>query len=580
MRSPFIGFWVATLIGVAALAQDTGSITGTVRDATGAVIPGVRVALRNTAQGSVYKSISNGDGDYLIAGLPAGRYDLSMSIKDFKRYEATGVILRVAQKARVDAILVVGDVTDAITVAGESLTQVSTQSSEVSGSVTGKQISQLVLNGRNFTQLVSLMPGVSNQTRLDEGTVGITGNIQFSVNGGRAVYNNWELDGGDNMNHGADNTLNVWPNVDAIAELRVLTSTYGAQYGRHGSATIEVSTKSGTSAFHGDLFEFLRNENLNARNFFAADRPAYKKNDFGYTIGGPFVIPGLYNTKGDKTFFFWSQEWRRERVPGQVFNQQVPSDAERAGDFSDVCPGPECPINRVTGQPFPNNRLAVDPNAQAMLPLFPRANRGSGAESFFQAAPAAPTNWRQELIRADHNFTSNVRSYARYTHDSWDTITSLNGSFPTVQSSWLAPGVSAVAHLNVNASPALLNEFTAGYTAVHVLIATIGDVARPPSMTMTGFFNNGFGGRLPAVGIFGDTAYGGGFGEFPFATWSNSTPTYTLRDQITRISGRHNMYLGAYAVIAQNDAPAPFAAINGTLTFSTSSGVTARLTSN
>ena len=573
MTSPFTSFWLGMLFGVAVLAQDTGSITGTLRDVTGAVIPGANVALRNSAQGSVYKSISNSDGDYLVAGLPAGRYDLSISIKGFQGYEATEIVLRVAQKARVDVVLVVGQMTSTITVAGGELAQVQTQSSEVSGSVTGKQISQLVLNGRNFTQLVPLMPGVSNQTGQDEGTVGISGNVAFSVNGGRVEYNNWELDGGGTMDTGSNHTLNVYPNIDAIAEVRVLTSNYGAQYGRNGSATIETATKSGTTAFHGDLFEFLRNEDFNARNFFAAERPSYKKNDFGYTFGGPFFIPRLYNRKRDQTFFFWAQEWRRERVPAQVFNQQVPTDAERAGDFSDICPGPDCPINRETGQRFPNDRVPVDPNAEAMLVLFPHANRGSGAESFFQAAPVAPTNWRQELMRVDHNFTNRVRAYARYVHDSWDTITPLNGSFPTVQSSWLGPGVSAVAHLNVNASPALLNEFIASYTTDHLLITTTGDAARPSSMTMTSFFNNGFGGRLPAVGIFGNTAYEGGFGEFPSVPWRVSNPTYTLRDQLTRISGRHNMYFGAYAVMAQNNVPAPFPAINGILVFTSFSPV-------
>ena len=204
-----------------------------------------------------------------------------------------------------------------------------------------------------------MTPGVSNQSGQDEGTVGINGNVAFSFNGGRTEYNNWELDGGDNMDNGSNTSLNVYPSIDAIAEVKVLTSNYGAQYGRNGSGTVEVETKSGTSQFHGDVYEFVRNEAFNARNYFESSVPPYHKNDFGYTIGGPIFIPNHYNTSKQKTFFFWSQEWRKESVPGQVFNVPVPSAAERSGNFGDLCPAsgtlipdpanfPDCPVDPAT----------------------------------------------------------------------------------------------------------------------------------------------------------------------------------------------------------------------------------------
>src|SRR6202030_773102 len=233
--------------------------------------------------------------------------------------------LDVAEKARVDVTLTVGAMSEEITVTGESVAQVETESSEIGATITGKQINQLELNGRNFTQLVTLAPGVVNQTGTDDGKVGVYGNVSYSMNGGRNEYNNWELDGGDNMDNGSNATLNVYPNLEAIAEFKVLTSNYGAQYGRNGSGTVEVETKSGTNTFHGSAYEFLRNDAFNARNFFESTVPAYKKHDYGYTIGGPVFIPGLYNTDKQKTFFFWSEEWRKERVPGQVFNINVPS---------------------------------------------------------------------------------------------------------------------------------------------------------------------------------------------------------------------------------------------------------------
>jgi len=576
---------IALLIAFTAVplyGQNRASITGTVRDATGAVLPGAEVAVTNVATGVTLKSVTNAEGDYLVAGLPESTYNLKITATGFKTFDASGVILRVGQKARIDASLEVGQVTSEVTVQGTAVAQVETQSSELSGVVTGKEISQIVLNGRNFAQLVTLVPGVSNQTGQDEGTVGIAGNVAMSINGGRTEYNNWEIDGGDNMDNGSNGTLNVYPNVDAIAEVKVLTSNFGAQYGRNASGTIETVTKSGTKDFHGDLFEFVRNDAFNARNFFQTSVPEYKKNDFGGTIGGPVYIPGLYNTKKDKTFFFFSEEFRREIVPGGTFNQQVPSAQERAGNFSDVCPAaslasavdttnyPDCPVNPITGAYYPNNTVPVDQNAKDLLTLMPLPNQPN---NYYNSAPALPTHWREELFRIDQNFTDKLRMFFRFIHDSWSqtqpTPTWGNGaSFPTVQTNFVGPGVSLVANLTANVSPTLLNEFTFSYTTDHIFLNAVGPTARPSDFTMTGLYNNGFGGLLPSVGVAGGVGYDtGGFaldtGYFP---WNNANPTYTYKDQLTKIVGGHNMYFGAYVVTAEkNEMNSPY--IQGILGF-------------
>lgn len=297
------------------LAQDTAQVTGTVTDPSGAAVVGAQVTLTSVAQGTTRTATANSTGDFLFAAVPVGAYNLAVSAQGFKKYQAKGIVLNVGEKARTDVKLAVGASQETVNVEGSNVAQVETQSSELASTITGKEVSQLELNGRNFTQLVTLTPGVSNQTGQDEGTVGVYGNVSFSMNGGRVEYNNWELDGGDNMDNGSNNTLNVYPSIDAIAEFKVLTSNYGAQYGRNGSGTVEVETKSGTNGFHGDVYEFVRNDAFNAKNYFDSSVAPYKKNDYGYTVGGPIWK--------DHTFFFWSQEWRKDRVPNN-FNQAVP----------------------------------------------------------------------------------------------------------------------------------------------------------------------------------------------------------------------------------------------------------------
>ena len=554
---------LSILVAATAFAQDTASITGTVTDPSGAAIAKAQVTVSSPDRGIDRPTSTNDSGDYLVAGLPPGPVNVAVTAPGFKKYEVRGVILRVGQKARNDIAMQVGTTTTEVTVEGTNIAQVETQSSDLSGTVTGKQITQLQLNGRNFTQLVTLAPGVSNQTGQDEGTVGVYGNVAFSINGGRTEYNNWELDGGDNMDNGSNVTLNVYPSLEAISEFKVLTSNYGAQYGRNGSGTVEVETKSGTTQFHGNVYEFVRNDTFNATKNFQTTVPPYKKNDYGYTIGGPAYIPGVYNTDKKKTFFFWSQEWRKDRVPGQDFNQAVPSVEERAGDFSDQCnTGGFCPI--VNGNPTPDLTTVGfnpnDPTVQALLTEISPPNTGSGVDSRYIASPVQPTNWREELIRVDHNFTDKLRGTFRYIHDSWDTVVpvplwTIAVSFPTIQTAFKGPGVSLVTRLNATFSPTLLNEFVFSYTTDHIILNNVGNWKRPSNFAFTDIFPGNGDGILPGINLVGD-AYDGGFGEdagyIPNGIY-NSNPTYTYRDNVNKIVGRHNLQFGAYAVFGQKN---------------------------
>ncbi len=586
-------FLLAAFLAISTLSfAQEGSITGSVRDSSGGVIPNATVKITNVEQGWVRTVQTNASGEYLVPGLTAGSYNISIEASGFQHYEVKELILRVAEKARADAALNVGQLSTEVAVAGTNISQVQTESAELSGVVTSKQIDQLVLNGRNFTQLITLIPGVSNQTGQDEGTVGVYGSVSFSVNGGRTEYNNWELDGGDNMDNGSNTTLNSYPSVDAIAEVKVLTSNYGAQYGRNGSATVETITKSGTQQFHGDLYEFVRNNDFNARNFFQQTVPEYKKNDYGYTIGGPVFIPKFYNTSKQKTFFFFSEEWRKDVVPGQTFNQQVPSTQERQGNFSDVCPAsgsavnitlyPNCPVIPTgqigAGSYYPNNTVPIASQAQTLLPLLPSPTTGTGASSYFTAAPAQNTNWREELVRVDQNITDKQRFFMRFIHDSWSTVTATplwgSGSFPTVGTNFVGPGVSLVANLTSTVSPSLVNEFLFSYTTDHIFLNATPNPVRPASFDLPGIFQNGYRGLLPNVVIQNTAAYNGGFslgtGYFP---WNNANPTFTFKDNITKIVGAHNLFMGASYIAAQkNEENSNFQDAQGTLTFNGTAG--------
>jgi hypothetical protein len=594
---------------VAARAQDTASITGTVTDSSGAAVPNAQVAVKNSEHGINRSSTSNGSGDFLFASLPIGSYDLTVAAAGFKKYEARGIILRVADKARVNVPLQVGTITTEVIVQGTEVAQVETQSSDLGGTVTGKEITQLELNGRNFTQLITLVPGVTNQSGQDEAQVGVNGNVAFSVNGGRTEYNNWEMDGGDALDNGSNTSLNVYPSIDAIAEFKVETSNYGAQYGRNGSGTVEIETKSGTSHFHGDLYEFVRNDMFNATQYFLPNVPAYKKNDFGGTIGGPIYIPGHYNQGKQKTFFFWSEEWRRDIVPSGFSVTTVPSMAERAGNFSDLCPAAGTPFQRNTptgvngaaplftdcpgiatqtndpaGDPlyntYPNNQVpynAADPLVPALENLIPAPNVGPNQ---WLQDPSLPTHWREELFRIDHNVNDKVRASFRYIHDSWSQIypTPLwtsGTSFPTVQTNFVGPGVSMVARLTATASPTLLNEFVASYTTDHIKLNLVGPNWQRPQGVAVGVFENGFGGKVPGISLNGGVY--NGINEDPGYIPNgplNSNPTYTYKDNITKIIGKHNLQFGGYFVAAQkNEIPQPSVSTNGILSFSTSDSV-------
>jgi Carboxypeptidase regulatory-like domain len=609
----------------------TGTIVGTVNDSSGGAIPGATVTVTDQ-KGVAQTAGTDEKGEFQVDGLTAGIYEVSISAQGFKRFEVASVVLAPGQTARADAKLEVAAATASVNVEAGRVSQIETESPTLSGTITEQEVTSLGLNGRNFTQLITLAPGVSNQTSQDEALVGMKGSVKYSVNGGRVEYNNFDVDGSDVLNagvNGSSSTLIVYPSLDAISELQVLTSNYGAEFGRSASGTVLVTTKSGEPHFHGDGYEFVRNELFNARNYFdiGTQAPLYRRNDFGGTIGGPVFIPDHYNAAKDKTFFFFSEEVRREKTPTE-FNQGVPSVAERSGFFGDVCPFagpgqqvtflrtqfPDCPQSHAAGvgnfvDTFAGNQVTLpgsntfDPNAAILLNTgiipVPTSNTGcnSSTASCYDAAVSTPTDWREELFRLDHNFTPKVKATFRYIHDTWSTTTTvpqwgfIQNSFPTIQTKFVGPGLDMVARVSHIISTTFVNNLIFSYTTDHITLTDVNGPGatwmRPSDLAIGSLFTcpktfpptasaSCFGNKVPGIVIGGtNAAYGGnGFAVDPsFEPYHQTNPTYSFGDDASKSFGKHTLQFGVQVVLAQKNEvnPAIGAAtgdVQGIITFS------------
>ena len=572
---------------LSARAQDTATIAGTVTDTSGAVIPNAKVTVSNAEKGFSRELATNTAGEYTAAKLPIGDYVVSAGANRVQKLVLSGITLAVGQAQRVDLQLQVGQSTQAMTVTG-NVPHVETETAAVSDVVTGTQIADLELNGRNFVQLALLVPGAAPANWLNTTSVGVYGNTGISFNGGRYEYNNWEMDGGNNTDEGSSGTLNTYPSLDTIAEFRISTSNYGAEMGKHASATIEVATKSGTKDFHGEAFEYVRNDHFDANDWFKNRQPwadldvqrdcngnpagpchapkrPLKWNDFGYNFGGPVFIPGYYNTNRSKIFFFFSQNWRRQRE-GSVVSASVPTARMRRGDFTECDPtsansnqviaGSDCvlPSNPASGQVFPGQIEPVDPNAKALLDAFvPLPNNGVLG---YLSAPRLPTDWRQEQIRVDHNISQTTRIFVRYTQDAWqNTIIPAWGwnTVDSVKSQIIGPGKSAVLNLTYTFRPSLLNEFVMGYTVDHITITAApgpgslaGSIDKPSTWTADTLFASNRANRLlPAFSVGGGTPFfvAADASSLP---WHNSNPIITWKDNLVYARGQHTLKVGVF----------------------------------
>jgi Carboxypeptidase regulatory-like domain/TonB-dependent Receptor Plug Domain len=569
MQASLLLLSIGLIVGVHAQSSTTGSITGTVRDPQGAAVPKAEITIVEDKTSASRTVTANDDGFYNVPSLPAGLYTISTSPAGFKKTVATGVDLHVNENKTVNLDVQVGQVTETVTVTSES-TPVELRSGEVSSLISEKQVTELPLNGRNYAQLALMVPGVSPVTQAGAGGAfatrgtGLNSGVDMSVNGNQSNSNLWTVDGVNNMDVGSNRTLLVFPSVDAIQEFRVERNSFSAEFGQAQGAVVNLITKGGSNDFHGTLFEFFRHDKLNANNFFLnrADqpKPKLKYNNFGGNFSGPIVK--------NRIFFFWSEEWRRERR-GQVLSANVPTAAEKMGDFSGALTGnlPHIPgtcrevpaptaddpdAKETVCDPFPGNRIPANllsPAGLAFMKLFPDPNADGSpnwATSLLQ-----PIDTRQDLIRGDITITDKMNLMVRYINEKWTHLGAAgnfwgDAPYPTLTSDWAQPSHTFAVKLTNTLSSRAVNEFQFSIAGNDIIITT-----SPESQALeeeiaskipTVFPNadGSIGGAVPSL-FWGAGGYANIWHQAP---WQNRQDLYIWKDDFSLVAGAHDLKFG------------------------------------
>jgi hypothetical protein len=432
--------------------------------------------------------------------------------------------------------LEVGAVTESVAVSAAA-EQVQTSSGEVSRLITGSQVSELALNGRNYVQLLRLIPGAV-ATSTNPFTLQLSTTTQ-RINGVRSNSIYFTVDGADNMDNGANSNAITNPNIDAIGEIKILTASYSAEFGGRSGAIVNVVTRSGTREFHGTLFEFVRNDRFDARSFFARGVDPLRFNDFGWTLGGPIFIPGRFNSDRNRLFFFASQEWKYIRQ-GETRVGTVPTAAERAGDFrNSALPAP---VDPTTGQPFPDRVVPAarfSRNGPPLLNPYPLPNfLGPGGN--YSATALNRTDTREDLIKVDFVLPKTQIVY-RWTHDNWDIFNAWQGSnLGIVPGARPRPGYTTIASVSHTFSPTALNY--ASFSVTHNRIRGGPENALMTRSTLGLTYPEVFpinqDGLGPNVSISGFTSYNAG------DRIRNANTTFQFRDDFTKVISSHTLKFG------------------------------------
>lgn len=517
-------FIIVMAIGCAASAQTTtATLLGVVRDTSGAVMPNVQITAQNVQTSLTRKTSSDAQGNYLIPGLPIGQYRLIAEAPGFEKFIQNGIILAVDQNARVDVTLRVGATSQTVQVTAES-TGVDTHSAAVGELVDPSRMQELPLNGRNAMTLAEVVPGVTSilaaPTVQTESRVG----PQIVIEGGRDTENEYRFDDAiwKNMTYG--NAVNL-PNPDALQEFEVLTSNYSAEYGREAGGVIVAVTRSGTNQFHGTLWEYLRNTDLDARNFFSSGVPQLIQNQYGFTFGGPAIK--------DKLFFFGSFQGTKIRQSTVFSSATPPTAAEMTGDFSALTTTIK---NPATGQAFPGNVIPsadFDPVAVRFMHAYmPLANNPNGT---WDALVPNPTNDNQYLWRADYDASDKDTMMARFFDEGSNQRLQDGNIYPYDPNTYGFKTQGWVAHDTYSISPHLLNE---AFLAVTRMNFVDGETNQTQLSDLGAIFPGVIIPELPTVSV------SGYYNLSDDNLYTEGDNIYQLGDTLWRNKGKHSMMFG------------------------------------
>jgi hypothetical protein len=535
------------------MAQQLASMRGTVTDEAGGLVSGAKVTAIGADTGLTQETMTNASGFYNIGNLPIVLYILSVEKDGFSTAVVTDIYLNVNDVREVNISLAVGAITDEITTEASAIV-VETIGGEVAGLITGEQVRELPLNGRNFLQLTLLMPGVSALEDFNTKNKGLLTGANISVSGGAITANMWSVDGAANNDVGSNRTILVYPSLEAIEEFKIHRNSYGAEFGGGGGAQINLVTRGGTNDLSGSVYMFQRRDDWNSKNAllkeFDQEKAPLERDDYGYTLGGPI--------KKDKFHFFLSQEWNDE-IRGTAVSGQVPTAAQRAGDFNDVntsC-GYGIPIDPLTGQPFPNNTIPADrmsPAGQAFLRLFPDANV-TGSCTNWVVAVSTPIDWEQINGRFDYTINTKHRALVRYTEDEWGnpgpTAGGANGlwgddQFPQVDSAWAQPSDSLTAQLNSVIGSSAINSLTFSQSGneIDIGIADQDEGARQAIIDTYPTYYPAAGKSVQ--GLTHPVTWGGAglSGVWTQGPWYNEQRTDLYKDDYEQVFGDHVMKAG------------------------------------
>jgi Carboxypeptidase regulatory-like domain len=571
---------ILVLACVGALAQANSELTGIVTDQTGAVVPDAKVVLTDPATGLTKTTTSGATGLYDISGLNPANYNLKVTAKGFQSYAQNGIVVNVSSTARADIKLTVGAETQTVTVEADQLA-VQADSNVVSTLISSEQISEIATQNRNFAALAALGMGVSSALPDNNTPTSVAANFTIQVNGLRQSHNIWLIDGGEADDRGGAGGMDIMPSQDAIAEFTVLASNYPPDYGISSGATMSLSLKSGTQKFHGELWEFNRNTDYNANNYFnklstpETPRSSIHYNIFGGNIGGPLFIPHVYNANRQKTFFFWNEEWRKilNSAGTNTTNTLDPADYPTAGqNLTYVSPGfassnklvvPNvatstayyqqklAPLGLVPNTPFPGNTIPAslfDPNGVLYLNsgVFPKPNT---ADDKNITNVSNPIDVRDDIVRIDHKFNDKWTILGHYMHDSVTQgyaspmLGWLWASYNTITSTLSNPSNSAAIKLSGTINPNLLVEASINYDGNTINITnsangqlpsgwSVAPVSAPFVVTKN---------ALPGMGYFGPYGTAEDTGSAP---WHNAAQDYEPRGDISYTQGKHAMKFG------------------------------------